>query len=300
MTPNKLTARPLLTESEINELLSAHPALSSVLSATELSAGRSGAALSSSRGSGMEFDDLRQYQTGEDPRQIDWRASARSQQTLVRSHLAELQQPIFILVDRGASMRFGTLLRLKVTQAARLAITLMGLYHRGAYEVGGLLLNPQVQWRSATTQFDALRQFATDTVAPCPPIDAQSHNWGRLLALLNEQLPPGSRLILLSDFFDLDESAQAPLDSLAGRVSITAVRILDPLEQHLAPLEGVALNWGETSQEPQTTAQIAQLQRTLERENSVLKQRFSRAGVHLTELLSHAESFGDDWLRRLM
>ena len=248
----------------------------------------------------MEFDDLRPYQLCDDPRQIDWRASARSQQTLVRSYLAELQQPQFILIDRGASMRFGSIQQLKVTQAVRLAIKLMGLFHQTGYEVGGLVLNPNALWRPATSQHESLRQFALDSAAPCPPIESGQHDWPQLFALLQEQIPTGSRLWLLSDFVDLDERAVPQLGALAQRISMQAIRITDPLEQQVTGLEGVQLNWGTNSYSAQTVEQLTALQANLEQQRIAVRERFSRVGVRLSELLNSNERFSDDWLRGLV
>lgn len=300
MSQSKLIERPLLTQQEINQLLGESTALSHALTVSKASTGRSGATQSLTPGAGMEFDDLRPYQLGDDPRQIDWRASARSQQTLVRNYLAELQQPLFILIDRGASMRFGSTQGLKVTQAVRVAIKLMGTFHQSGYEVGGLVLNPSAQWRPATANLEALRQFALDAAAPCPPIESQPHDWPRLFALLQEPIPTGSRLFLVSDFIDLDESALPQLGALAQRISMQAVRITDPLEQQLSALEGMELNWSDHTLNPQTVDQLTALQDTLKQQRIAVKERFSRAGVRLSELLSSNDSISDDWLRGLV
>lgn len=300
MIQTNLTGRPLISEDEINDLLGGTPVRNELISAAQLSGGRSGTVQSHRPGAGMEFDDLRLYQLGDDPKLIDWRASARSQQTLVRSYLAELQQPLFILVDRGAGMRFGSTQRLKVTQAARLAIKLIGIYHQAGCEVGALLLNPSAQWRPANSNLEALRQLARDAAAPCPPIEPEPHNWPRLFALLHDQLPPGSRLFLLSDFIDLDESAVAQLAALAERHYIQAVRISDPLEQQLSGLEGVQLNWGGSSHCAQTTEQLMELQGKLEQERLTVSERLSRTGVSSSELLSSAETISDSWLREVI
>lgn len=300
MRQTRVTERALLTEQEINDLLSGAPAPQELLTIAKLSGGRSGTVQSASAGKGMEFDDLRPHQLGDDPRQIDWRASARSQQTLVRNYLAELQQPLFILIDRGASMRFGSTQRLKVTQAVRLAIKLMGILYQSGFEVGGLLLNPNAEWRPATSSFEAIRQLALDAAAPCPPIESAPHDWPRLFALLQEQIPTGSRLLLLSDFLDLDESAISQLGALAQRISVLAVRISDPLEQQLSGLERVQLIWDDSSRSPQTAEQLRDLQSTLEQQRIAVSERFSRTGITLTELLSSNEAFSDDWLRGLL
>lgn len=56
------------------------------------------------RGRSMDFDDLRGYQPGDEVKDIDWKASARSHDTLVRRYHAERRQRVLFVVDRGRNM----------------------------------------------------------------------------------------------------------------------------------------------------------------------------------------------------
>lgn len=66
-----------------------------------------GARSAGTQGSGIDFVDWRSYATGDSPKDIDWRAFARSGKKFVRLHAREEASNIFILIDTSSSMRFG-------------------------------------------------------------------------------------------------------------------------------------------------------------------------------------------------
>jgi uncharacterized protein (DUF58 family) len=57
------------------------------------------------KGRSMELDDLRQYEHGDDVRDVDWKASARTGAVLMRRHVAERKQELLVVVDTGVEMR---------------------------------------------------------------------------------------------------------------------------------------------------------------------------------------------------
>jgi uncharacterized protein (DUF58 family) len=84
----------------------------------------SGEAKSPFKGSGLEFDDVRAYAYGDDVRAIDWKVSARTQTTYIKTFKEEKDQAVYLLVDASASMKVG-LKNHKQDQINRIAGTLM-------------------------------------------------------------------------------------------------------------------------------------------------------------------------------
>ena len=138
---------PLLDEAEIRELI--RRARATAFTTTDRippRQGRSGEQQPPTLGGGSDFAEVRAYQAGDDPRRIDWRATARSRAPLVRSYHAELSQPLYLVIDRSASMRFATHTRLKVTQAMRCAPWLAaGALDRGR-ELAAVLIDHPCHW----------------------------------------------------------------------------------------------------------------------------------------------------------
>ena len=77
-----------------------------------------GAYLAKTKGRGMEFDEARHYQAGDDIRAIDWRVTARTGKTHTKLYREEKERPVFVLTDLSSSMQFGTQFLFKSVQAA--------------------------------------------------------------------------------------------------------------------------------------------------------------------------------------
>ena len=73
------------------------------------------------RGRGLDFEELRAYQPGDDLRAIDWRVTARARAPYVRVYREEKERPVIVLVDQRASMFFGSVRDMKSVSAARAA-----------------------------------------------------------------------------------------------------------------------------------------------------------------------------------
>src|SRR6185295_3111901 len=73
------------------------------------------------KGRGMEFDEVREYQYGDDIRTIDWNVSARLGHFYVKRYVEERELTVVLLVDLSASKDFGTVRRFKNELAAELA-----------------------------------------------------------------------------------------------------------------------------------------------------------------------------------
>ena len=95
------------------------------------------------RGRGLNFDELRRYQPGDDLRHLDWRASLRTGKPVVRTFTEERDRPALIVVDQRMSMFFGSQRSFKSAVAAELsALAAWMVFHAGD-RVGGLVFNDQ-------------------------------------------------------------------------------------------------------------------------------------------------------------
>jgi len=101
----------------------------------------SGNYLSRHKGRGMEFDEVRHYQTGDDIRAIDWRVTARTGKTHTKLFREELERPVLIATDLSASMLFGSQLLFKSVQAAHLAALVAWHAKNRGDRLGGIVFN---------------------------------------------------------------------------------------------------------------------------------------------------------------
>ncbi len=188
-------------------------------------------------GRGLDYEESRPYAPGDDIRDMDWRTTARADRPYLKIYREERQPMLHLVVDRGASLRFGTRRRLKAAQAARVAILLAFAAARRNAAVGGTLwddtdldLPPRHGRGGALALADA-------AATACPPPEelrrtAPLQDLDRLIRL-DSGLPRGARLVLISDYSWLTPIHEPVLARLAERLDMLAVQILDPAERAL-------------------------------------------------------------------
>lgn len=189
-------------------------------------------------GPGLEFAEVRAYQPGDDVRAIDWRVTARTGRVHSKLFEAERERPVWLVADLGASMQFATRGVFKSVAAARAAALLAWRAHRGAERIGGIVIAPGVcvelpLGRTRAHLLGLLDVLATATQARR---DAEeSAPLRRELGWLRERARTGSRVVVVSDFYGLDEAVSDQLVALARRCELALVWIYDPLEAEAPP-----------------------------------------------------------------
>ena len=249
--PQRLSARidqPILSEKEIIALADelAMLPMHQPVNPKNSEALRQGEQPSRFLGAGMEYEESRPYQEGDEIRRINWRLMARTGQAYTKRYQEERQESWYLLIDHRAAMRFGTRKRLKATQAARIA----GYFAWYAQQAGipvalgrlaeNLVPSPTFEGRSL---YSHIMQAASQ---PCPPYSPQQMarpevSLNDVLSSLSHQLQPGSRLIIVSDFHDLSRRTVELLTAMQDFLAVTAVHISDASDHVLPDVEGVQL-----------------------------------------------------------
>jgi len=252
----------------------------------ELRDGYSGQFAAQRQGGGIDYSETRPYQLGDEPRHMNWRATARTGRPQVRVFQQDLTPSSYFLIDRRSNMRFGTRQRLKVTQAARLAVFFASWEARSGAELGSLILNESMQWLPSVGGHEGIHQLAQMASKPCPPLfDLPDIKMKQVLALLAEQLPAGSHLYLLSDFFDLEEDCLPHLYQLSKQHRVWMVNIYDSAELQLPKAGHLQLVWnllaGTVNNKVDTLDEHIQQQHRLhfEQKQQKIKNLCNRAGI---------------------
>ncbi len=251
---------------------------------------RMGDARSIHRGYGLDYEESRPYQSGDDPRYMNWALTARTGELHMKVYREERRPGVFILIDRRASMRFGTRTKLKVTQAARAAtcITFAALQRHAS--VGGAILNaasPSPLWvKESSDDHDTLAFIHAATTACPPTASADEADFGHILNILQALIIPGTQLFLISDFIDLDEQHRGQLLHLASENPVHAIHISDPAEHHLPDIGNAQFC---TPNDPQilsvdTPAVQTQYDTTAANHFAARKQMFRSLGIHYTPI----------------
>jgi uncharacterized protein (DUF58 family) len=257
--PAPLTNAPLLDRDEILDLrnrVQARPTASAP-PRHEVAHHLMGDARSVYKGAGLDYEESRPYQPGDDPRHMNWRLTARTGQPTMKVFREERRPGVFVLVDRRAAMRFGTRTRLKVTQAARVCTCVAFDAHLHNTALGGVMVAATPHWLKESSGEQAAFALIHAACAPCPPSsDAQQEpGLAHMLHLIQELLIPGSQVILISDFHDLEQDHRTILLQLAAQHTVHAIQIFDPSERDLPPAGSLRLAApdGDTSREVDTS-----------------------------------------------
>ena len=200
------------------------------------------------RGLGTDFRDVREYETGDDVRHIDWNVTARMDQMYVREFTEDRELTAWLLLDHSPSMGFGPVSRTKERVLSEVAATLAQLFVRGGNRVAALV-------------------YDNESVRTIPP--RQGRN--QVLVIVDELLRPaggrgavtdlrtlldtGSRMIrrrslvvVVSDFIS-QPGWERSLLRLSERHEVVAVRLVDPREFELPDAGLIVVEDAETGEQ---------------------------------------------------
>jgi len=202
---------------------------------------QTGAYVSHFRGRGMEFDESRPYQAGDDPRNIDWRVTARSTTAYTKLFREERERPVLIMVDLRSSMHFATKGCYKSVNASRAAALLSWAAHHRGDRLGGLVfgdtthreIKPRLG-RQAALRYVHELQGHPDWVNRAET-DVSEPSLTQAMAALKRVARPGSQVVILSDFAGFTRGPQAYLSGVARHSEVMAIFLSDPLERELPP-----------------------------------------------------------------
>jgi uncharacterized protein (DUF58 family) len=191
------------------------------------------------RGRGLDHDDVRPYQPGDDLRLVEWKALARTGRVYTRLYREERERSLHLLVDFRRSMRFGTRGMLKSVMAARVAALLAWTAVAEGDRVGATIvtergridLPPASGRRGVLTLILALVKAHATT----PDDDGETPELGSLFSFVLHRVPSGSALVPISDFQGLNDASRHLLDPLSRRFDLFGCFIYDPLEREAPP-----------------------------------------------------------------
>jgi uncharacterized protein (DUF58 family) len=234
-------------------------------------------------GRGYEFAENQLYTPGDEARFINWRVLARTGQLYRKTFYEERRPPLWLILDRGASMRYGTRTRLKVAQAVQLALFHLFLAQRHGLLTGAVLLDSKPSWIAPTQDRASQQMLIKALCAPCPPLAETEHTAG-LRAVLQQcqvQLTPGCIVILYSDFHDLQAADMPLLHALAQHHSVAARHILDVSEQTLPSRGEYNFAHGEsvTTLDCHDAALATRYRQHMQQRQATLADWFRQAGI---------------------
>ena len=206
----------------------------------ELLAGSWGSAF---KGRGIEFEEVRPYQIGDDVRSIDWNVTARSDQPYIKLFREEREMSVMLLVDLSRSIDFGAQSQTKRELIAEIGATLAMSAVRNNDKVGLTLFSDEVEKsipprKGARHVLRIIRELLY-----CDPVGTGT-NIRNAIEHLNRTGKRRSVVFLISDFFD--QGFESVLKVAKRRHDIIPIVVSDPLEQRLPKVGLVRLRDSES------------------------------------------------------
>jgi uncharacterized protein (DUF58 family) len=195
------------------------------------------------RGRGVDFDQVRVYQAGDDVRSIDWRVTARTQEPHTKLFHEERERPVFILAEQSRQLFFGSGLMFKSVLAAQ-AAALIGwatLEHND--RIGGLVYGDHEHYeikprRSKQSLLQLLNRLVHVNHSLSTEARPEPDALNLALRRAREVLRPGSLAIVLCDERALTDAAEQQLSLLARHCDLLLLPVSDPLD-HALPAAGL-------------------------------------------------------------
>jgi uncharacterized protein (DUF58 family) len=280
----------MLTDEQIDEMMARVRKL-------ELKARRlvresfSGEYLSSFRGQGLDFDDFREYQHGDEVRFIDWNVTARMNMPFVRKFREERELSVIIAVDVSGSADYGSVSLSKREIAAETAAVLgFSALHNGD-KVGLLIFahEPVLFVPAEKGSRHLLRMIREILVAkPAQPGTSVAGACDFLVRTLRRK----SVVFLISDFFS--DPLDKPLGKLAKKHETIALRVMDPLEATLPKAGKVVMIDPETGFETLVNTSNANLRmgysKLMKRQQEGVAAVFKKHGIDAAELSTDGDT----------
>ncbi|MCC2624554.1 MAG: hypothetical protein K0R14_427 [Burkholderiales bacterium] len=199
---------------------------------------QTGSHLSVARGRGMDFDEVRRYQNGDDIRLIHWPLTARLGKPYTKIYKEERERAVYLLVDQSYSMQFGTRVCFKNVLAAKIAAIFGWAALNHHEQIGGIVFNDdRAQFikprRSRQSMLD-LFNLITNPLALAQP----GGGLNNALQLIYKKLQSGSIVIVISDYFLINEETETYLRLIGQKSELINVLVYDPLEAALPSSSG--------------------------------------------------------------
>ncbi len=192
----------------------------------------SGEQASLQRGMGLELEDLRPYQVGDDVRHIAWRTTARSNRPITKVFRAERLQRVLLIVDQHPGMAFATRTQLKATQAAKTTALIAFAALQQRAEVGALVNSKTFDHFPYSNRLTSILAVIGAS-ARAPEQHSHSVTAQALLSQAQRISHRGDTLFIISDFAHWHIELASQLRALTENRPVHALQIMDDGEQQL-------------------------------------------------------------------
>lgn len=178
------------------------------------------------KGNGMEFQDIREYYSGDDVRNIDWNVTARQDKAYVKQYQEEREMNMFLLVDMSKSNHFGK----KKDIIAELGATLAFSAVKNNDKIGSILFSDIIEKYIPSKKGKKHVLSIIENILDYK-VKSKGTNIKELLTYFNKVEKKRSIVFLISDF--LDQDYEREIKMVSKKHDLILIRIIDRAEEKL-------------------------------------------------------------------
>ena len=249
------------------------------------------------KGRGMTFSEVREYQYGDDIRNIDWNVTARHNRPYVKIFEEERELTVMLMIDVSASRNFGTISKLKKNQIPEIAAVLAFSAIQNNDKIGVIFFSDKIEKfippkKGRTHILHIIRELIDFY-----PEDKQT-DIEQALEYMTNSIKKRCTCFVISDFIDEHDFAHAL--AIANRKhDVVALRVYDPRENQLPPVGMMYLRDAETGEQMWVDTSDKKLREAYEKYAFVREKEldaiFKRSGVDVANIRSD-----EDYVRALI
>ena len=249
------------------------------------------------KGRGMTFSEVREYQYGDDIRNIDWNVTARHNRPYVKIFEEERELTVMLMIDVSASRNFGTISKLKKNQITEIAAVLAFSAIQNNDKIGVIFFSDKIEKfippkKGRTHILHIIRELIDFY-----PEDKQT-DIEQALEYMTNSIKKRCTCFVISDFIDEHDFAHAL--AIANRKhDVVALRVYDPRENQLPPVGTMYLRDAETGEQMWVDTSDKKLREAYEKYAFVREKEldaiFKRSGVDVANIRSD-----EDYVRALI
>ena len=249
------------------------------------------------KGRGMTFSEVREYQYGDDIRNIDWNVTARHNRPYVKIFEEERELTVMLMIDVSASRNFGTISKLKKNQITEIAAVLAFSAIQNNDKIGVIFFSDKIEKfippkKGRTHILHIIRELIDFY-----PEDKQT-DIEQALEYMTNSIKKRCTCFVISDFIDEHDFAHAL--AIANRKhDVVALRVYDPRENQLPPVGMMYLRDTETGEQMWVDTSDKKLREAYEKYAFVREKEldaiFKRSGVDVANIRSD-----EDYVRALI
>ncbi len=249
------------------------------------------------KGRGMAFSEVREYQFGDDVRDIDWNVTARFHRPYVKVFEEERELTVMLLVDVSGSLEFGTSRQTKRDMATEIAATIAFSAIQNNDKIGVIFFSDRVEKYIPPKKGRKHILYIIREMLDFKPESTRT-DLGEAMKFLTQVMKRRCTSFVVSDFYDRKDFSHE-LEIASRKHDVMAIQVYDPRARQLPDIGLMKVRDAETGYEMVIDTSSKNLRRAhtrywMEREDA-LRKTFSKSQVDWTSIATN-----DDFAKHLI